>query len=148
MKYALLLLLAACFVPPMEDHGGAAPRPEPPDIVFMSAGAAINTTGLLVKAPAWARVAADALAVVILRLPKWGGRYEGVALTLPVGAFVPEWTHVLIHGLKYPSHPACYKYVGPDTVVTTPVALQPIKGHRWGNECLSWDEERILRHEY
>jgi hypothetical protein len=146
VKYALLLLLSACALP-MEEHGGAAPRPEPSDLTFMGAGAAINTTGILLKAPQWTRVVADALAVIILRFPKWGGRYEGVALTLPMGAFVPEWTNTLIHGLKHPSHPACYKYVGPDTVVTTPVALQPIKGHRWGNECLSWEEERILRHE-
>lgn len=137
--------IAAC-IPPEEMHGGAAPRPEPSDLVFMGTGAAINTTGILLHAPAWMRVGADALAVVILRYPKWGGRYEGVALTLPFGSFIPEWTNVLVHGLKHPSHPNCYKYVGPDTAVTQPVQLKAVNGRTWGTECLTWDEERRLRH--
>lgn len=147
MRTLLPLLLCLGCALPMEEHGGAAPRPEPSDLTFMATGAAINTTGLLLHAPAWVRIGADAVAVWALRFPKWGGRYEGVALTLPVGAFVPEWAHTLVHGLNHPTHPACDITRGPDTMVTQPVALSSVRGQRWGNECLTWAEVRRLRHE-
>ena len=142
-----LLALSGCTLP-LEEHGGLAPRPEPSDLVFMGTGAAINTAGLALHLPQWVRFTADAAAVVILRVPKFGGRYEGVAITLPVGSIAVEWVHTLVHGLQHPTHPACDVTRGPDTMVTQPIALHSVRGYRWGNDCLTWAEIRRLRHSY
>jgi hypothetical protein len=140
------LALSACALP-LEEHGGAAPKPEPSDFTFMAAGAAINTTGILLKAPWYVRIAADAAAVYVLRFPKWGGRYEGVALTLPFGAYFPEVYAFIRYGKKHPSHPDCWLTRGPDTTVAQPITIAPQKGQVWSNECVTWDEVRRLRHE-
>ena len=142
-----LLALSGCALP-LEEHGGVAPRPEPSDWAFMAAGAALHTATLAAHLPQWARFAVDGAAVFVLRVPKFGGRYEGVAVTLPVGSITAEWVHTLVHGLAHPTHPACSKDVGPDTMVTQPLALHPQRGYRWGNECLTWPEIRALRHSW
>ena len=114
----------------------------------MAAGAALHTATLAAHLPQWARFAVDGAAVFVLRVPKFGGRYEGVAVTLPVGSITAEWVHTLVHGLAHPSHPACSKDVGPDTMVIQPLVLHPQTGYRWGNDCLTWAEIRRLRHSY
>lgn len=144
----MFAMLATSCIPPEELHGGAAAKPEPSDWVFMGGGAALDGGLQLAKVPAGARVLAVAASVIILRYPRWGGRYEGVGLTIPFGAFVPEWTHMLVHGLKHPSHPSCTISRGPDTAVTQPVAARELRGQLWGDECLTWEEVRRLRHAY
>lgn len=103
MRYLPLLFCLAC-LPPLEEHGGAAPRPEASDLTFVSGGAALNETLIVAKVPLAGRLAADAVAVWALRYPKWGGRNEGVGVTVPFGAFFPEAVHFVRTALKHPSH--------------------------------------------
>jgi len=139
----ILTLLPACVPAHFDDN----PIPAH-DAVFIPAGIVLDGGQQLLKVPPVIRVLLDIAVPLAVRLPSWNGHHyidsgfdmvwgEGFAAIVGGG----------IHGLTHPSHPACYKYVGPDTAVVTSVTLAPIKGHRWGNECLTWAEERRLRHE-
>lgn len=64
-----------------------------------------------------------------------------------IGAGVVGIGVATVHELKHPKHPACTISRGPDTVVTRPTPTRELKGERWGNECLTWEEVRKLRHE-
>jgi hypothetical protein len=77
---------------PVEAHGGVAPRPAAPDVVFVGAGAATHTLALVTRRPWWQRVAADALLAWAVRVPRWGGRTEGASLLVGLGAFGSEWS--------------------------------------------------------
>jgi hypothetical protein len=62
--------------------------------------------------------------VYALRVPKWGGRYEGVSVTVPFGAWWPEATRFVVLAKK--AHPAC-QYAGMDGIVH--------EGRRYGEDC-------------
>ena len=120
---AVIALFAGCALP-LEEHGGAAPRPEASDLTFIGGGAALNESLILARVPWQGRIAADAAAVWALRFPKWGGRNEGVALTVPFGAYLPEFVRFIV---VHSRHPAC-QYAGADGVVHA--------GHLYHEECI------------
>lgn len=119
---SLLALVSGC-LPPMEEHGGAAPRPEASDAVFIGGGAALNEALILAKIPLAGRLAADAAAVWMLRVPRFGGRNEGVGVTVPFGAFLPEMARFIVVARR---RSAC-QYAGADGVVHS--------GHLLHGEC-------------
>lgn len=144
-KIGLILGLAAisCVPPHFDDN----PIPAK-DGIFIPAGIIVDGSQQLLKVPPVVRFLLDIGIPLAVRLPSWGGHHYidsgfdmiwGEGLSAIVGAG--------IHGFKHSSHPNCYKYVGPDTMVTTPVQLKAIDGQMWNGECLSWEEIRKLRHE-
>jgi hypothetical protein len=143
VRFLLLLSLAACVPVHFDDN----PIPAK-DAVFIPAGIVLDGGQQLLHVPPVVRVLLDIAVPVATRLQMWNGHhYIDAGFDLVWGEGLAAIVGGAIHGFRHPSHPACYKYVGPDTAVTTPVQLQAIKGRIWGNECLSWEEERILRHE-
>lgn len=145
---AAALLTGGCVPIAVEQHGGLSPVPSKvPDIGFIGIGVGIDAGLQLAKVPAVPRVLADVLAAFVVRNVSTFGRSADSGFLMVFGAIPTEIGGVTLHYLKHPSHPNCYKYVGPDTMVTVPVELKAIDGRMWGNECLSWDEERKLRHE-
>jgi len=139
----LALLTISCVPAHLDDN----PIPAK-DGVFIPAGIALDGGQQILHVPPIIRFLLDVSVPLATRLPMWNGHhYIDSGFDLVWGEGLAAIVGGAIHGFKHPSHPACYKYVGPDTAVTTPVALVPVKGYRWGNDCLTWDEIRKLRHE-
>lgn len=90
-------LLTACALP-LEQHGGVAPHQAPADAVFLAGGAALDGAIQLARRPWWQRAAVVVGVAWTLRIPRFGGRYEGVGLTIPLGAFGSEWLGLLLRG--------------------------------------------------
>ena len=71
--------------------------------------------------------------------------FDGFATV--IGAEAVGIGALTVHYIKHPSHPACTISRGPDTVVTKPTPTKELTGERWGNDCLTDEEVRRLRHE-
>lgn len=141
---SMLALLAGACVPAHFDDNPIPAK----DGVFIPAGIVLDGGQQLLKVPPVIRFLLDIAVPIAVRVPSWGGHhYIDSGFDMLWGETAAAIVGAGIHGFTHPSHPKCYKYVGPDTMVTHPVELKPLDGRMWGNECLTWDEERKLRHE-
>jgi hypothetical protein len=142
-KLLLLCVLAAC-VPPHFDENPIPAK----DAVFIPAGIVLDGGQQLLHVPPVVRFFLDIAVPLAVRVPSWNGRHIiDAGFDMVWGESLAAIVGGAIHGFKHPSHLSCYKYVGPDTAVTTPVQLRLINGQVWNGECLSRDEVRRLRHE-
>jgi hypothetical protein len=92
---AVALTVEACAIP-VEEHGGLAPKPAAPDLVFVGAGAAVETVALVTRRPWWQQAAAVGALAWWVRVPRAGGRTEAAHLLVYGGAFPVWWFHLLV----------------------------------------------------
>lgn len=93
----IALALAGCAVP-VEAHGGLSPRPAAPDVVFLAAGAGVETLAVVTRRPWWQQLAAVGALAWWVRVPRAGGRTESAHLLVVAGAFPVKWAQVALCG--------------------------------------------------
>jgi hypothetical protein len=93
----IALVLSGCAVP-VEQHGGLAPRPAAPDVVFLAAGAGVETLAVVTRRTWWQQLAVVGALSWWVRVPEAGGRTEAAHLLVIAGAFPVKWAQVALSG--------------------------------------------------
>jgi hypothetical protein len=155
-----VLLFGCAGLLPQEERGGLDPRPSKvSDLGFMAIGAGIDVaweyTGqkLLRLVPLVKKIDPNVIRIGVVDLGSDYCARACAAFHRPVdsgflmgyGQGIANMARFVLYHVKHPSHPSCVVSRGPDTTVTVPMAVQPIKGWMWGGECLTWEQIRQVR---
>jgi len=92
-----LSIFAACSWP-IEEHGGIAPAPAPPDALFLASGAALDASLQVARVPWYMRVPAVIGTAFAVRTTRCCGRPEGAHLLIVTGAIPVEALGLVLRG--------------------------------------------------